>query len=64
MLFSLIGGFATGALVGLLLVAALSIGRASYKSKRECRECLRTRVEYGFCVDGKDYKCVEDTRKE
>ena len=28
-------------------------------SKRECRECLRRKVRYGFHSDGKEYKAVE-----
>ena len=58
MLFAIIGGV-VGAFVGLMLVRTLSFGQSWYRTKRECRECLRTRVEYGFHVDGKEYKCVE-----
>ena len=59
MVFAIVGGFAIGAFIGFLFINILAFGRAWSKTKRECRECLRTRVEYGFHVDGKEYKCVE-----
>ena len=59
LVFAIIGGFVVGAFVGFMFIGALSFGQSWYRTKRECRECLRTRVEYGFHVDGKEYKCVE-----
>lgn len=58
-IFAVIGGFAVGIFVGCIIVYIFALSEAWYKSKRECRECLRTRVEYGFHVDGKEYRCVE-----
>lgn len=57
--FARIGSFVVGAFLGFVFVFALGVSNAWYKSKRECRECLCTHVEYGFHVDGKEYKCVE-----
>lgn len=57
--FAVVGGFAIGAFLGWCFAIAFHLSIAFYKSKRVCRECLRTRVEYGFHVDGKEYKCVE-----
>ena len=57
--FAIIGGFVVGAIVGFVIVNALALSEAWHKSKRECRECLRKRVDYGFYVDGKEYKCIE-----
>jgi len=48
-------GLAVGAAIGLMTGEA-------YHSKRECRECMRRIVKYGFGVDGKSYKAVEDGR--
>jgi len=59
LILAMIGGFAVGACIGFSVVVSLALAKAGYKSKRECRDCLRTRVEYGFHVDGKQYKCVE-----
>ena len=58
--FAIIGGFVVGAIVGFVIVNALALSDAWHKSKRECRECLRNRVESGFYVDGKRYRCIED----
>ena len=57
--FSCIGGFGIGAFLGIGFAIAFNLSDAFHKSKRECRECLRTRVEYGFHVDGKEYECIE-----
>lgn len=45
-----------GLFIGLLLGIAIVDG---YKSKRTCRECRRTIVEWGFSVDGNSYKAVK-----
>ena len=58
-ILSIIGGFAIGAFLGFAFAIAFKLSIIAYHSKRECRECLRTRVEYGFYVDGKEYECVE-----
>jgi len=34
------------------------IAADGYKGKRTCRDCLRTRAEYGFVSDGVTYRCV------
>ena len=56
---SLTGGFVTGIFLGLILALAFNWAMFARKTKRECRECLRTRVKYGFQVDGKEYRCIE-----
>jgi len=53
------GGFVVGVLLGSGIVAAINLSIISHHSRRECRNCLRKRVEYGFHIDGKEYKCVE-----
>lgn len=54
-----IGGFAIGGFCGFCFFGVIAGAKNWYHSKRECRECLRRRVEYGFQVDGKEYDCVE-----
>lgn len=59
-ILAVIGGFCVGLCIGTALAVFIPFTNAVYKSKRVCRECLRTRVEYGFHVDGKEYRCVEE----
>ena len=59
LILAVIGGFAVGAIIGFGVAVFIPYTKAVFKSKRVCRECLRTRVEYGFHVDGKEYRCVE-----
>ena len=54
-----IGGFAIGVFCGFWFFGVIAGANYWSHSKRECRECLRRRVEHGFQVDGKEYKCVE-----
>ena len=51
-LFAALCGGAFGFFIGL----AIADG---YQSKKTCRECRRTIVEYGFHSDGKEYIAVE-----
>ena len=46
-------GFLVGSIIGYAL-------GSWYRSKRECRACMRKFVEYGFHVDGKKYKIQEE----
>jgi len=47
-------------LIGLFLGVLLGIAIVDgYKSKKTCRECRRTIVEWGFNVDGIQYKAVK-----
>ena len=57
--FACVGVFAVGGFLVVGFAIAFNLSDAFYKSKRECRECLRKRVEYGFNVDGKEYECIE-----
>jgi len=59
LILAIIGGFAVGAFIGMGFACFIPYTKAVFKSKRVCHECLRTRVEYGFHVDGKEYRCVE-----
>ena len=58
-MLAVIGGMVVGAFIGFLFVVMLGLSKGWYRTKRECRECLRMRVEHGFYVDGKEYECVE-----
>jgi len=51
-IFAIIGAFVVGVLSG----ATVS---SYYHSKKECRECRRRVVRYGFNVDGKEYMAQE-----
>ena len=53
---ALIMSILIGLFLGVLLGIAIVDG---YKSKRTCRECRRTIVEWGFIVDGIQYKAVK-----
>ena len=52
-------GFVMGGWCGFCFFGVIFGAKEWHHSKRECRECLRTRVECGFHVDGKEYECVE-----
>ena len=52
-------GFVCGGLLGFEFFFLFQSWRDRYHSKQECQECLRTRVEFGFHLDGKEYRCVE-----
>lgn len=51
-LFAALGGVFLGFLIGLGLADG-------YQTKKTCRECYRTIVEWGFHSDGKEYVAVE-----
>ena len=52
--------FLFAALCGGVFGFFIGLGLADgYKSKKTCRECLRTIVEWGFHSDGKEYVAVE-----
>ena len=40
---------------GLVLGICVADG---YRSRRTCRECMRSFVEHGFSSDGVEYACV------
>lgn len=47
-------------LIGLLLGVLLGVSIVDgYKSRKTCRECRRTIVEYGFSVDGSEYRAIK-----
>jgi uncharacterized membrane protein YciS (DUF1049 family) len=48
-------GIVIGAVIGIMSGEA-------YLTNRECRECMRRIVKYGFSHDGKNYSAVEDPR--
>jgi len=47
-------------LIGLFLGVLLGVSIVDgYKSRKTCRECRRTIVEYGFSVDGNEYRAMK-----
>lgn len=52
----LVVAFIVAIVVGFCIGINLSDG---YQSKKVCRECRRTIVEWGFHSDGKEYIAVE-----
>jgi len=54
--FAVIGAFVVAFALGLAIGGSC---RRAYISKKICRECRRTIVEYGFHSDGKEYKAQE-----
>ena len=51
-----------GAVVAAVLFTfGLALGvciAGGYRSRRTCRECMRSFVEHGFSSDGVEYACV------
>lgn len=52
LILSILIGLFLGVLLGMSIVDG-------YKSRKTCRECRRTIVEYGFSVDGSEYRAIK-----